>query len=92
MLNLKPHFLLALIQSSTGWTSGFTNIIETRFPISRPFIYDYMVQTVKGNDGKLQNNFRALKTGYNLFASGHVQSLFMNKTEYFCFYEAPSMK
>ena len=41
------------------------------------------------------NNFRALKTGYNLFASGHVQSIHMCTNMSYCFYKAavlPSMK
>lgn len=58
---------------SSGWQSGKSTIIEKGFKITRPFIYDYFVQrlTHKGPS----NNFRALKSGYNLFASGHVQSV-----------------
>ena len=84
----------AVVIPTTGWTSGFTNTVENGVAISRSFIYDYMVNHV--SDGQEStNNFRTLKAGYNMFASGHVQSIHMYTVASHCFYKAvvlPSMK
>lgn len=77
----------------TGWQSGKSAILERGFKITRSFIYDYLVQR-SVNSGPA-NNFRALKTGYNLFASGHVQSVQMATSNGYVFYKSsifPSMK
>jgi len=83
-----------LVFPTTGWTSGFTNIVNNGVAISRSFVYDYMVNRVS-NGKESTNNFRALKAGYNMFASGHVQSIYMATDASHCFYKAvvlPSMK
>ena len=70
------------------------NVLENGVAISRSFIYTYMVDRVS-SERDPSNNFRALKTGYNLFASGHVQSIHMCTNMSYCFYKAavlPSMK
>lgn len=77
----------------TGWQTGLDYILENGFRITRSFIYDYLVDRVTRHG--TTNNFRALKTGYNLFASGHVQSVQMVKVNTNIFYKGsvyPSMK
>ena len=54
-----------------------------------------MVDKISDRHKKPTNNFRALKAGYNMFASGHVQSVHMLMNASHCFYKAvvlPSMK
>ena len=68
--------------------------MENGVAISRSFIYDYMVNHISSAQ-QPTNNFRALKSGYTLFASGHVQSIHMYTDALYCFYKAvvlPSMK
>lgn len=77
----------------SGWHSGRSVILERGFRVTRSFIYDYLVQRVTRNGPA--NNFRALKTGYNLFGSGHVQSVEMAVTPDHIHYKSsilPSMK
>ena len=67
-------------------------IMEKGFKVTRAFIYDYFVDRHTNNCPK--NNFRALKTGYNLFASGHIQSVQMATVGNYIFYKSkilPSM-
>ena len=93
---LQPSSSTAVVFPTSGWTSGFMTIMENGVTISRSFIYEYMVDHVSSLSEKdSSNNFRALKTGYNLFASGHVQSIHMSTNMSYCFYKAavlPSMK
>ena len=57
-------------------------MLENGFHVTRSFIYDYLVERI--TEHKSTNNFRALKTVYTLFASGHVQSVQMNKKQPLC--------
>ena len=78
---------------ASGWFSGKAMIMEKEFKVTRAFIYDYFVDRHTNNCPT--NNFRALKTGYNLFASGHVQSVQMATVGNYIFYKSkilPSMK
>ena len=78
---------------ASGWFSGKAMIMEKGFKVTRAFIYDYFVERHTNNCPT--NNFRALKTGYNLFASGHVQSVQMATVGNYIFYKSkilPSMK
>ena len=57
------------------------------------FIYDYLVE--RQSCGVPTNNFRALRAGYNMFASGHVQSVKLATSWNYIFYKSsifPSMK
>ena len=77
----------------SGWSSGYVNILERGFRIQRTFIYEYLVDHL--SCAVPTKNFRALKTGYNLFSSGHVQSIQMIVDASFCYYKGavlPSMK
>ena len=63
--------------------------------ITRTFIYEYLVDHVAPHEAQPTNNFRALKGGYNAFASGHFQSISMCKNATHCFYKGivlPTMK
>ena len=54
-----------------------------------------MVDQISDGHEEPTNNFRALKAGYNMFASGHVQSVHMLTDASHCYYKAvvlPSMK
>ena len=57
---------------ASGWFSGKAMIMENGFKVARAFICDYFVERHTNNCPT--NNFHALKTDYNLFASGHVQA------------------
>ena len=87
-----PSSLKAALPIS-GWQSGRSVIFEKGFKVTRAFIYDYLVE--RRTKSGPSNNFRALKSGYNMFASGHVQSVKMATTESHILYKAtnlPSMK
>ena len=71
---LQPSSSTAVVLPTSGWISGFMNVLENGVAISRSFIYAYMVDCVS-SERDPSNNFRALKTGNNLFTSGHVQSI-----------------
>lgn len=69
------------------------NILENGFPIQRTFIYEYLVDHLSSTAPT--KNFRALKSGYNLFSSGHVRSIQILVDASFCYYKGavlPSMK
>ena len=90
---LQPSSSTAVVFPTSGWISGFMNVLENGVAISRSFIYAYMVDRVS-SERDPSNNFCALKTGYNLFVSGHVQSIHMCTNMSYCFYKAailPSM-
>lgn len=78
----------------SGWLTGKAVILEKGFKITRAFIYDYFVECCHHKNGPT-NNFRALKSGYNMFASGHVHSVQMAISGHYTFYKSkilPSMK
>ena len=80
---------------SSGWTTGYNYIIDNGVPISRSFVYEYLIDHARDKLVGPANNSRSLKMGYNLFASGHVQSIYMAKNTSCCFYKAvvlPTMK
>ena len=63
--------------------------------VSQSFIYDYMVDQISDRHKEPTSDFRSLKAGYKMFASGHVQSVHILTDAYHCFYKAvvlPSMK
>ena len=78
----------------SGWLSGKAVILEKGFKITRAFIYDYFVECCHHKNAPTKN-FRALKSGYTMFASGHVQSVQMAISDHYTFYKSkiyPSMK
>ena len=78
----------AVIFPTNGWTSGSAYILENGDAVSQSFIYDYMVDQTSDGHAEPTNNFRALKAGYNMFASGHVQSVHMLIDASHCLYKA----
>ena len=71
---------------SIGWQSGIAYMLENGFHVTRSFIYDYLVERI--TEHKSTNNFLALKTGYTLFVSGHVQSVQMNQNSCYVYYKS----
>ena len=72
---------------TSGWQTGSAYIVDNGVTITRTFIYEYLVDHVAPHEAQPTNNFRALKGGYNAFASGHVQSISMCKNATHCFYK-----
>ena len=82
-----------VIFPTSGWSSGYMNILDNGFAIQRTFIYEYLVDHCSSSAPT--NNFRSLKSGYTLFSSGHVRSIEMLVDSLFCYYKGavlPSMK
>ena len=80
---------------TSGRQTGCSYIASNGVAVPRSFIYDYLVDHISPNETQPTNNFRALKVGYNLFASGYVQSVSMCRSTSHCFYKGtvlPTMK